>query len=114
MQIKKKVDLTQPENEFERALAIELQKYSQDLSDLLNGGLKFSDNFNAEITTVSDSGTADTEFTVSHTLKRVPSGFIVINISKGGVVYDSGTDWTTTDIYLKCTTANTEVKLLIF
>ena len=113
MQIKSKIETDKPENKFEEALERALRDYTFSLSELLNGGLKFADNFDCDIITVADSGNADTEFTEAHTLKRVPTGFIIININKGGVVYDSGTSWTTTNIYLKCTQANCEIKLII-
>lgn len=63
---------------------------------------------------VSDTGTADTEFSVSHNLGRVPSGFVVTKTNKAGIVYDSGTAWTATAIYLKCSAANTAVTLQVF
>ena len=114
MQIRRRVKTARPETEFDKNLEQELLSFSIELSNILNGGVNFPDNFDAEILSVADSGTANTEFTVSHTLKRVPIGFIVLNINKAGVVYDSGTAWTTSAIYLKCSTANTVIKLLVF
>lgn len=116
MQIPSNLNLLLPDtrNRYESNLDFELRKWIRKVAELLNGGIKFDDNFNAEIASVADTGVADTEFSYTHSLKRVPAGFIVINISKGGVVYDSGTAWTATTIYLKCTQASTVVKLLIF
>lgn len=112
MQIRKIKTVT-PENDFEKALEEELLSFSSLLQSMLNKGLKVADNLYAQIATVSNTGNADTEFTASHDLKGVPIGFIVINIDKAGVVYDSGTDWTSTAIYLKCNVANCNVKLII-
>jgi hypothetical protein len=63
--------------------------------------------------TVGDTGAADTEFAVDHPLGRVPAGFLVANIDAAGVVYDSGTAWTATVIYLKCSAANAGVTLWV-
>lgn len=114
MQIRKRIKTAKPETPFERSLEQELYSYSTELAQILNDGLKFSDNFNANILTIADSGNADSENEVAHTIKRVPAGFIVINIDKAGVVYDSGTAWTATNIYLKCDVANCEIKILVF
>ena len=69
---------------------------------------------NSETVSASDTGTADTEFSIIHHLGRAPQGFLVLNIDKGGVVYDSGTTWTDTKIYLKCSAANAAVSLRVF
>lgn len=113
MHIRKILKTGTPENEFDRNLVLELLSAWRELSLLLNGGLKVSDNFDADIVDVSDSGSADTEFTVAHDLKKVPNGFLVFNIDKGGIVYDSGTSWTTTAIYLKCSVANAAIKVCV-
>ena len=114
MQIRTKLKTPKEESEFDKSLTLELLSAWRELSVLLNGALTFQDNFNAEIVDVSDTGTANTEFTVSHGLKRVPTGFLIININKAGVVYANGTTWTTAAIYLKCDTANTTIKVLVF
>jgi len=114
MQIRSRVNTGKPESNFDKSLVQELLSYSYELATLLNGGLKFSDNFNAQIIPIADSGNADSENTVAHTLKRVPTGFLIIKINKAGIVYDSGTSWTTTNIYVKCNVANCAITLLVF
>ena len=64
--------------------------------------------------TVANSGNADTEFSVTHHLGRTPTGFIVTDIDKAGIVYDSGTVWTTSLIYLKCNVATAAFTLTVF
>lgn len=68
----------------------------------------------SETATASDSGTADTEFAVTHHLGRIPSGYIVTSIDKPGVVYAGSTAWTATEIYLKCSEANASIQLQVF
>lgn len=68
--------------------------------------------------TVADSGTANTEFSVTHSLAAngisiVPGNYFVTRINKGGVVYDSGTTWTTTTVYLKCSAANATINIFL-
>ena len=113
MQIRKRIQTSKPTNGFEKDLERELLSFSLELSDILNKGIKFADNMEDGLVTVADSGNADTEFEVSHTLKRVPIGYLLINIDKAGIVYDSGTTWTTTKIYLKCNVANCALKLFL-
>jgi hypothetical protein len=95
-----------------------------DLRDLFlmsSGRVRFGDgiddapgeNVAGEFQVVADTGSADTEFSISHQLGTVPIGFLVLNIDAGGVVYDSGTAWTDTTIYLKCSAANAAVKLFL-
>lgn len=71
------------------------------------------ENMSGQWQVVADTGNADTEFTVAHTIGAVPIGFLVTNIDKGAVIYDSGTAWTSTNIYLKSTVANTAVTLFL-
>lgn len=114
MQIRSRIKTGKPDNEFDKTLEVELLSAWNELARLLNGGIKFEDNFNAAIVSISDTGAANAENTVVHSLKRVPIGFIMINTNKGTTVYDSGTAWTTENIYVKFGTANCTVKLLVF
>lgn len=71
------------------------------------------ENMSGEFQVVADTGAVDTEFSVTHTLGVTPIGYLVTKINKGGVVYDSGTAWTSTTIYLKCSAANAAVTLFL-
>jgi hypothetical protein len=113
-QIRKRIKTIPPSNDFERSLEQELLSFSLELSGMLNGGLKFSDNHNAQTVAVADTGSANAEFTVAHSLKRIPVGFIIVRRTGFGVVYESGTDWTAAAIYLKCTTANNNISVFVF
>jgi len=68
----------------------------------------------SESLTVADSGSANTEFSLTHYLGRTPAGFIVTKSDKACSVYDSGTTWTTTTLYLKCDAANTALTIAVF
>jgi len=68
----------------------------------------------SEELTISDTGTANTQFSITHHLERIPLGYVTLKISNGGIIYDGTSSWTTTTIYLRCTTANANVKILVF
>ena len=72
------------------------------------------DNIDGNFGTVSDTGTANTEFSVTHNLNRVPIGFHVIRQNLAASFYDSGTAWTTTQIFLKCNVANVAATFFMF
>jgi hypothetical protein len=51
-------------------------------------------------------GTANTEFAIAHNLGRIPQGYFVGGVNPAGILYQlaaTGTAWTTTNIYVKCT-----------
>lgn len=89
-----------------------LLRFTRRIVDVLNGGIKITDNFDAQILTITTAG-ADTEVVVAHTLKRIPQGYIVLSVDKAGVIYTSGTAWTASNIYIKCNVATVSAKLLI-
>ena len=100
-----------------------VRRLEQDMSQLflsLQGRIRFGtgtdgdrgENMSGEFQVVTTS-TADTEFTVNHTLGAVPIGYLVLKTNKGGVVYDSGKAWTKTSIYLKCSAASATITLFL-
>ena len=73
-----------------------------------------SENMSGEWQVVANTGAADTQFTVAHTLGAVPQGFLVVRIDKGGVVYeDTAGTWGETSIDLMCSAANAAVTLFL-
>lgn len=80
----------------------------------LSNRLRFEDNVDCSIVDVADSGTANTEFTVTHNLGRIPTKYIVVRQDKAGSVYDSSTgSWTSTTMKLKCSAANAVLQLIV-
>lgn len=63
---------------------------------------------------VISPGVANTEFAVTHNLNRVPTAAIPVQNSNGGIVYNSGTAWTKTQVFLKCTTVSCGLVLQIY
>ena len=61
------------------------------------------------------SGTPDAENTIGHTVGSIPLGYIILWQDKAGSLYQgpsTGTAWTSTNLYLKCSVAS--VTFLIF
>ncbi len=95
-----------------------------DLANLFlwsNGRVRFGsgvdgergENMAGEFQVYTSNGSADTEDTVAHGLGAVPIGYIVIKQDKGSIVYDSGTAWTSTNIYLKQTGTSVATSLFL-
>ena len=71
------------------------------------------ENIDGEFQVFTSNATPDTADSITHTLGAVPIGFLVVNLDKGAVIYDSGTAWTTTTISLKTTVASTLVTVFL-
>jgi len=118
MVVTKHITLTAPIDKQVRELDLLLNK----IILALQGRIRFGsgtdgymgENIQGQFQVVSDTGTANVEFTVAHTLGYTPTMYIVLSIDKGGVVYKSGTSWTSTNTYFKCSTANSAITLFIF
>ena len=80
----------------------------------LNKQLDLYDNLRCKILDVADTGSANTEFSVTHGLGVKPVIYIA-NIDRSGIVYDSNrATWTDTVMTLKCSVANAVLKLVVF
>lgn len=104
---------TPPKDKYAKDLETTLDKIFGKIKQILNGGILFSDNFDAQLKTVTTAG-ADTEVSVAHTLKRTPTGYLVYSRDKAAVIYDSTTAWTANNIYIKANVATVTAKLIIF
>lgn len=107
------------------------KKYPNDLDQDINnivvalsGKLRFGDgtdgtggeNISGQFQQFTSDGTANTEFTVAHTVGSVPVGVIVLWQDKAGSLYQgptTGTAWTATNIYLKCSVASVTFKVFL-
>lgn len=100
--------------EFDRFLLQILDEWNQNIRAILEKGISLDDNVDMVDIEYTSNATPDTEDTVSHNLGKTPTGFLVYSIDKGGVVYNGTTSWDADNIYLKCTTASTEIKAKVF
>lgn len=119
------VKITAPPDKFENFeeivdyLTITNKELNEQLSDIFeefDGKIEFS-NLKHTVIDIADTGSANTDFTVTHNLGRIPTFyFYIINTSttaKAGIVYKGSLEWTTTTITLRCTVANSVLKVLI-
>jgi len=90
-----------------------LSEQEMSLTSLLNQGLRMPDNFDGALLTATTHATPDTEFSVAHGLRKVPSYFIVLLIDKGGVVYKSAA-FDATNVKLKCTASSAAITIFVF
>ena len=71
-------------------------------------------NFDGIWVVYVSNGTADTEDTVAHGLGRIPVGILTGISDKSAVVYDSGTAWTSTNVFLKASATTVTTNVLLF
>ncbi len=71
-------------------------------------------NFDAQWISFTSSATPDAENTVAHKLSRIPTGYLVGQRNKAGILYNGSTTWTKANIYLKCNVASTAFRVLVW
>ena len=95
-----------------------VRKLYEQLARVVNGLISFGngitrDNIDGEWVTVKDTGAANTDFTVTHNLMRLPVGYFLMNQTKAGVLYQGSVPWTNTTITLKCNVANDDILIFV-
>lgn len=94
-----------------------LQRQIDNLYQAVQGRISFgtgvdgtqSGNIEGEWQEFTSDAMANTEFSVTHTIGSIPLGYIIVAQDKAGSLYqmdDTGTAWTSTTIYLKCSVAS--------
>jgi hypothetical protein len=98
-----------------------LRKLYEQLARVMNGGISFgdsaqslSDNIDGVWLSTTTPAGADTNFTLTHNLGRLPNGWIVAMQNKAGSVYLGSVAATTTQLTLRCSVASVAVRLFIF
>jgi hypothetical protein len=70
-------------------------------------------NMDGEWFSIVDTGAVGADVVLNHSLKRVPVGYIVFAQDKAGSIYISGTPWTTSQAFLKGSTANMNIRVFL-
>jgi hypothetical protein len=94
------------------------------LFDAMTGRIRFGrgddgdrgENMSGEFQEFISSGAANTEFSVTHTVGSVPVGILILWQDLAGSLYQgpaTGTAWTDTTIYLKCSVASVTFKVFL-
>lgn len=100
--------------QFDRDLITVLSGWDNILKAILDRGINFDDNLDIRRVSVVSHGTPGTEFSVAHTLGKVPTGYIVYGQTAAGSVYDGTTANTKTTLYLKSDVATVTFRLVVF
>lgn len=82
------------------------------IKNILNKGIVIQDNLNVSIVSVTFNA-ANTDTQVAHTLKRTPTGFIVVGASAANTIYNGSTANTDKVMYLRANGTGT-AKVIIF
>lgn len=99
-----------------------LTRHSERLALVLNGNVNFGStmsnvdqdqNMNAWKATGTSPGTANTDFTIQHSLGRVPLTIVGQDTNNGGLLYRGSVAWTKTAITLRCTTATAAYNVIV-
>lgn len=95
-----------------------LQKLWQLMTSVLNGQVSFGngtnpDNIAGVWISVTSPVVANTDFTVTHNLNRIPVGYLTMEVDRVNVVYTGSVAATKTQITLRASVASAVLKLFI-
>lgn len=83
------------------------------VSQALNGGLSFADNFKCNSIDVTFQ-TANVAQSVAHTLNKTGVKYIVVSKNVAADVFSTGNRDTTKAIFLTCTVSSAQVSLVLY
>ena len=97
---------------------VELMRFSsmlfQQIVEQINGNLQFGQNIRSAGPYQVEFANGTDPVAVAHNFGAVPSGFLVINLDAGIVVYKpSGLEWTRSQIWLRATSAGSATLYLV-
>ncbi len=99
---------------------LNLKRWHEDLFKIFNRNISFGQsidgqdqNIDGRMVDIPTTGVINTQFVVTHNLGRIPLFYDVKYTNLACSVYDSGTQWTKTQIFLKCSIANAHIRLFI-
>jgi hypothetical protein len=95
-----------------------LEHHAQALSGNISYGSTMSNkdqdtNLNIWKATGTTPGAANTDFTITHSLGRVPNTIVGQDTSNGGLLYRGSVAWTKTTVTLRCTTATATYNVIL-
>ena len=96
-----------------------IQSEIQNIYQILNKvsfGTSFDqrgENFDAYLLEGTANSSAGEDTTLTHNLKRVPQGFLIMGKSGSGDFYDGSASNSETSFFIKCTTASTRFRVIL-
>lgn len=108
-----------PTIEWQKQFVNMLRRIYERLARVVNGQISFGDGINADNidgvwASSTTPGVANTDFTVTHNLGRIPVGYIPVTKSAATDVYTGSVAATATQLTLRATGTNVSVKCFIF
>lgn len=100
--------------DFDKKLVQSLGGFTLLLKGILDRGITFDDNVDCRRVSVTSHATPGTEFSVTHTLGKIPTGRIVYGQNKEGDLYTGASANTTTTMYFKSNASSAVFDLIIF
>jgi hypothetical protein len=97
-------------------------RWSERLARVLNGNVGFGStmsnadkdiNVNCWKATGTTPGAPNTDFTITHSLGRIPLTIVGQDGNNGGIIYRGSVAWSKTQITLRCTTASMVYNLIV-
>jgi hypothetical protein len=96
------------------------KRWYEDLFKIFNRNISFGttvngpdQNIQGTMIEVADSGLANSSITLKHNLGYIPKFYDVKYTSLATQVFDFGTVWTKTNIYLASSTAHTKLRIFV-
>jgi hypothetical protein len=99
-----------------------LTRHSERLAKVLNGNVSYGatmqngqDDINMSVWKAfgTSPGTANTDFTIEHSLGRIPITIVGQDGNNGGLLYRGSSPWTNTTVTLRCTTASMNYNVIL-
>jgi len=97
-------------------------RWLETIAQVLGGNVSFGssmantdEDLNIDIWKVKgvSPGVADTDFTINHSLGRIPITIVGQDTDNGGLLYRGSVPWSTTTVTLKCTKATSTYNLVL-
>jgi hypothetical protein len=101
---------------------LNLTRHSERLALVLNGNVNFGStmsnsdsdtNMQCWKATGTTPGAANTDFTINHSLGRIPLTIVGQDTNNGGLLYRGSVAWTKSTITLRCTTATAAYNVIV-
>lgn len=99
---------------FDKDLITALSGFVMVLKSILDAGISIGDNVDMAKVVFVSHATPGTEGSATHTLGKIPEGYIVMGQTDAGSIYDGVTPNTKDTIYLKSDVSSKTFRLLVF
>lgn len=103
-----------PQTPFEKDVDRSLDKQFTETAEILNNGIRFLDNFDGFIVTLTTDATPGVETAIAHGLKRVPTGCLVLEKNKAAHIFSGPTAKDSTTYYIQSDVAEVLATVMIF